>query len=66
MTSKTNRDPRSVVVISDGLREVAEVITEAPSEASGLCKYFRITPAGWKVLEEWSETPHRSYKAKVQ
>jgi hypothetical protein len=66
MASQSDQDPRTIVVISDGTGKVGCVVSETPGVGSGLCKYFRITPAGWKVLEEWSETPHRSYKAKVQ
>ncbi len=66
MARQRSQDSPKVLVITEGGREVGCVISEEADESSGACKYFRITAAGWRVLEQWSETPQRSYKAKVQ
>ncbi len=57
---------RPIIVISDGSGEVGQIVSQTAGETAGVCKYFRITEEGWRVLEEWLETPHPSYKAREQ
>jgi hypothetical protein len=66
MTRQAGVKHRKLVVIGDGAGEVGYIVSETDGESSGLCKYFRITADGWKVLEEWLETSHPSYKVRVQ
>ncbi len=63
---RQKHEGRPVLVISDGSGEIGRIVCRTAGETAGVCKYFRITEEGWRVLEEWLETPHSSYKAREQ